>query len=210
MSRSWRTALLALFALSLAVAQVSFYAERNVFDADRFADHVESALEQPDVRREAGAALSREIIQAEPDLIALEPIVRGASEAVVGSGSFRAIVRAAAYKLHTAVFGRTEDNSVALTVSDAGVLVIQALQARDPEAAAKIPEGVEAKLTAVSEGDFGEAFTDLAQIAEDVALIGWIALVLAAASLTGAPRPEGRPQGRGRAPSATRWRSPGC
>lgn len=184
MSRSWRTALLALFALSLAVAQASFYAERNLFDADRFADHVESALGQPDVRREAGAALSREIIRAEPDLIALEPIVRSASEAVVGSGGFRAVVRAAAYKLHNAVFGGAEDNSVALTVSDAGVLVIQALQARDPEAAAKIPEGVEAKLTAVSEGDFGEAVTDLVQIAENVEAIGWIALVLAVASFT--------------------------
>ena len=112
-----------------------------MFDSDRFADHVESALQQPDVQREAGAALSREIIQAEPDLIALEPIVRAASEAVVGSGSFRAIVRAAAYKLHSAVFGGEESNSVALTVTGAGVLVIQALQARDPDGRRQGPRG---------------------------------------------------------------------
>ncbi len=183
MSRSRTTVLVALFAVSLAVAQVCFYAERNVFDSDRFADHVESSLQQPDVQRAAGVALSREIIQAEPDLIALEPIVRAASEAVVASGSFRSIVRAAAYKLHSTVFAGRENNSVALTVSGAGVLVIQALRARDPAAAGKVPEGLEAKLTTVSEGDFGEAFTDIVQIAEDLQLIGWIALVLALGSL---------------------------
>ena len=126
--------------------------------------------------------LSEQIIRAEPDLIALEPIVRAASEAVAGSAAFRSVVRGAAYQAHASVFGGKGD-SFALTVAGGALLVVQALETRDPEAAAQIPEGLRTQLASVSDGDFGAALTDLAQVAEDVEVLGWVALALALASL---------------------------
>ncbi len=182
-------ALLLVFAVSFVVAQLAFFAERNLFDAARFADHVESALQQPDVRREAGTLLSEQIVRAEPDLIAVEPVIRSVSEGVAGSAAFRAIVRGAAYQLHSSVFGAERD-TFALTVTGAGLLVVQALEMQDPQAAAKVPEGIRSTLVSLSDGEFGKALTDLAQIAEKIGVLGWVALALALVSLALLLAPE--------------------
>ena len=104
---------------------------------------------------------------------------------------------------------RAESDSVALTVTGAGLLVIQALEARDPDAAAKIPEGMEARLTAVSEGDFGEAVTDLVQVAEDIEAVGWVALARGPGLLR-LGRLRRAAAGTPRARSAARWCWSGC
>jgi hypothetical protein len=81
--------LVVLAALALAVSALAFYAERVLFDSNRFADRVEVALAEPAVARDVGGTLTDEIVHARPDLIAVEPLLRSVSEQVVRSAAFR-------------------------------------------------------------------------------------------------------------------------
>ena len=74
-----------LTALALAVAALALYADRVLFDSTRFADHVELALAEPPVARDVGATLTDQVVRARPDLIAVEPLLRGVAEQVVRS-----------------------------------------------------------------------------------------------------------------------------
>lgn len=186
-------ACVALAALALAVATVALYAERTVFDADRFADRVETALDEPAVAREVGDAQTAAIVEARPDLIAVEPLLRGLAEQVVRSTPFRALAGNAAREAHATVFGGQRDSAV-LIVGNGALLVAQALETTDPAAAKRIPPQLRTTLASLEHGPLAQTFVDLAQIADRTYGIGVIALVLAvvltllAVGLT--PRPQ--------------------
>jgi hypothetical protein len=186
-------ALVVSAALALAVAAVALYAERVLFDSGRFADRVEVALSEPAVAREVGGTLTDEIVHARPDLIAVEPLLRGLAEQVVRSAPFRALAVRAAYQAHATVFGRGRDSAV-LIVGNSALLVTQALEAADPAAAGQIPPRLTTALASLEDGQLAQAFVDAAQLADRTHGLGVFALVLAcvlalvAAALT--PRPE--------------------
>ena len=186
-------ALVVLAALALAIATLTLYAERVLFDAGRFADRVELALSQPPVAREVGATLTEEIVHAKPDLIAVEPLLRGVAEQVVRSAPFRSLAGRAAYQAHTAVFDRERDSTV-LIVGNGALLVTQALEVADPRAAKQIPAGLRTQLASLEQGRLAEAFVDVAQVADRTRGLGAIALVLAVALAVAAvlltPRPR--------------------
>lgn len=171
-------ALVVLFAIALAIATVGLYAERSLFDSHRFADRVEVALEDDAVSREVAGTLTAEIVEARPDLIAVQPLIGGVAEQVVGGSAFRALVGRAAFEAHRAVFDRERDSAV-LIVGNGALLVTQALQATRPELASRLPTSLEATLASLSEGPVGRAFVDVAQLAEDVAVLAWVSFALA-------------------------------
>ncbi len=177
--------LLAAFALALAVAAIALYAERTLFDSGRFADRVEVALEDDDVSHEVADTLTEEIVQARPDLIAVQPLIGGVAEQVVGGSAFRALAGRAAFESHRAVFDRERDSAV-LIVGNGALLVTQALQAARPELARRVPRELETTLASISDGAAGRAFVDVAQTAERIELLGWIALALALVLLVAA------------------------
>lgn len=173
-------ALVALAALALAVAALALYADRVLFDSGRFADHVETALAEPPVAREVGGTLTDEIVRARPDLITVEPLVRGVAEQVVRSAPFRSLVRRAAYQAHATVFGRERDSAV-LIVGNGALLVTQALEAADPAAARQIPPRLTTALVSLEEGQLAQAFVDISQVAERTRWLAALALAAAAA-----------------------------
>jgi hypothetical protein len=185
--------LLVLFALALAVATLALYAERTLFDSGRFADRVEVALQDDDVSREVAGTLTDEIVAARPDLIAVQPLIGGVAEQVVGGSAFRALAGRAAFEAHAAIVDRERDSAV-LIVGNGALLVTQALEATRPELARRLPRELEATLASISDGPVGRAFVDLAQTAERVALLVWIALavalILLAATLAATPAGE--------------------
>lgn len=183
--RSAVAVLLVLFALALAVATVAAYVERTLFDSGRFAERVEVALANEDVSRVVAGTLTRELVAAEPDLIAVQPLIGGVAEQVVGGSAFRSLAGRAAFETHAAVFDRERD-SVALIIGNGALLVAQALEATRPELARRIPGTVRMTLASISEGAIGRALVDAAQAAEDLAVLGLLALVLAVALLTAA------------------------
>jgi hypothetical protein len=170
--------LVVLAALALAISALAFYAERVLFDSNGFADRVETALSEPVVARDVGDTLTEEIVHARPDLIAVEPLLRGVAEQVVRSAPFRSLAGRAAYQAHATVFGRERDTAV-LIVGNGALLVTQALEVADPAAAQQIPPQLRTVLVSLEDGKLAEAFVDVAQIADRTRGLGVFALVLA-------------------------------
>lgn len=172
--------LVALAALALAAAVLALYAERVLFDSRQFADHVETALSEPAVAREVGGTLTDEIVDARPDLISVEPLLRGVAEQVVRSAPFRSLAGRAAYQAHATVFAREHDNAV-LIVGNGALLLTQALATTDPAAARRIPPRLTTALASLEDGTLARTFVDVAQLADRIEGLGVIALVLAVA-----------------------------
>lgn len=169
---SWALAVLAAVALMTAV--VAAYADREVFDADAFAAHAEEALRQPAVSAEVARRLTDAAIRAEPDLVAIRPLVVSVAEGVVRSSAFGALVRGAVRDVHRSAFD-ADATTVTLTVADVGLLLADALDSLRPDLAARIPDTLRVALTDRTSG----VPLDVAQTAQDVHRLGWIALIAA-------------------------------
>src|SRR5687768_15365896 len=169
---SWVLAVLA--AVALMVSVVAAFATREVFDADRFAARTEHALQTEAVSAELARRLTEAVITAQPDLVAVRPLVLGAAEGVVRSAAFGAVVRGSVRDLHRSAFD-ADAGTVTLTVVDAGLLVSEALDRLRPDLAARIPDTVRVTLTDTASGPPLE----LVKTAQDVRWLAWIALLIA-------------------------------
>ncbi len=176
-------ALVVIASVLTFVGGVALYLDRTVFDSDDFADRAASALESQDVRAYVSARVADEAVQARPDLVGVRPVIGSVADGIIRSAPFRALFRAGASDLHRSVFSSDRD-SVALAVSDVGVLVIQALEKISPSAAKRVPPDLEADLVSFSDGG-GQAFADALQIAEDVRVLAVVCLVLVILCLVG-------------------------
>ncbi len=184
---SWALAALAAIALVAGVALV--YVQRTVFSADGFADRAVATLDARAVRAHVAREVSDAAIRARPDLVAVRPLLETATDGVVRTDPFRALVRAAARDLHRSAFDRGAD-TVTLRLGDAGILVAEALRRLRPDLARGLPQRFETRLLAVTRGG-DEAALRLAERAQDVrrgALIAFVlAALLAAGALAAAP-----------------------
>jgi hypothetical protein len=186
---SWVLALLSSVALTVAV--VAFFAQRNVFNADGFADRTEQTLHSDAVSAEIARRLTDEAIRAQPDLIAVRPLVTSAAEGVVRSGAFRSVVRAAARDVHRSVFDR-DASTVTLTVVDAGVLLSEALDHLRPDLAKRVPAGLHVAVSGTAERAAVRSL-DAAERVRLLALVSLVAglLLAVAAAFVGPRRRDG-------------------
>ena len=174
--------LTALCALLLAGAAVTGYADRVLFDADRFAARTATALQDPDVRTVAAERVTDQLVlRNRPDLLTARPLIAGAVGGLVASDAFAGVVRAAAGDAHRAVFDRDED-TVTLTLADAGVVVAAALRQLRPELADALAE----RRVVLVQDRIGAVTGDLARFGERANLLAWVLLALAVAAAAGA------------------------
>ena len=75
--RAWSVALGVLAAVLLLLAVLTLYANRVLFDSDQFANHVGAAVEEPAVKDEIGRRVTDGIVDAQPDLVAVRPVIEG-------------------------------------------------------------------------------------------------------------------------------------
>jgi hypothetical protein len=176
---SWILAVLAALALTAGVALV--FAERNVFDADGFADRTEQSLRSDAVTEEVARRLTDLAVSAQPDLIALRPLVQGAAEGVVRSAAFRSLARAAARDLHRSIFD-ADASTITLTVIDAGTLLEEALSQLRPDLARRIPDNLRIRL----DGAAQRATVDALDVAERIRVLTLAALAAALLLAAGA------------------------
>ena len=164
-----------LAAVALLLSLLTLYANRVLLDSDQFANHVGAAVEKPAVKDEIGRRITAGIVQTQPDLVAVRPIIEGVAAGVVGSGAFNDLLRAAVRDVHRAIFKR-DQNTVTLTVADVGVVVSSALEQFAP----KVAKQVRGRATApILDGEPPDWLLDLARIADDVEPLAVILLVLA-------------------------------
>ncbi|GAA4715450.1 hypothetical protein GCM10023349_38700 [Nocardioides conyzicola] len=172
--------------LLVLVGLVAGVANREVLDADRFASHVDAVRSDPDVARQVGALLTDRLIEDQPDLVAVRPLIESTAASVVASPALGPVVRAGVAPLYDAlVLG--DDGAVVLRLADVGAVVVGALAFAAPQAS--VPPDLDVRLSQVG-GQEGSAVGAV----HWVELLAWLcpllgALLLGAAgALTSGPR----------------------
>lgn len=123
--------------ISLTAGLLLSYGSRVFFKPDPFAARVDASLRDPRVAALVANRLTDGLIEQRRNLTAFRPVILSASEAMVSSAPFRAVVRRAAKIAHQTMISQT-GVSISLSVRDAGVILRSALSA-NPELAGKIP-----------------------------------------------------------------------
>ncbi len=186
---SWVLAVLCAASLTLAV--LTWYAHRTVFDTDGFADRVDASLQQPAVSTEIARRAAAAAIAARPDLVAVRPLLESAAQAVVAGPAFRSLARGAARDVHRSVFD-SGAGTVTLTVSDAGVLLAEALRHQRPDLASEIPANLRVRVGGVTDDAQRAAVRAVAlgDRIRSLALLSLLAAFLLGAATVAVTRPR--------------------
>jgi len=169
------TTLGVLAAILLLLSLLTMYANRVLFDSQQFANHVGAAIEEPAVKDEVGRLITDGIIDAQPDLVAVRPVIQSVAAGVVGSGAFNDLLRAAVRDVHRTLF-KHDKNTVTLTVADVGVVVSSALETFAPKVAKRIHSRSAAQIL---DGKPPGWILALARVADDVEVLAIVLVVLA-------------------------------
>lgn len=165
---AWLGALLVLVGAACGVVN------REVLDADRFAAHVDAARSDPDVSRQLGALLTDRLLEEEPDLVAIRPLVESTAASVVASPALGPLVRAGVAPLYDAlVLGH--DDAVVLRLADVGAVVLGSLAVAAPEAGASVPAGLGVRLSRLGGGEYSGSVVGSVHL---VALLAWLCPLL--------------------------------
>src|SRR4051794_34166289 len=175
--------LLAVAGFLLLAGGALLYAQRELVDSSRFADRLASSLRDESVRAVLARRVTSAIESGNPDLIFARPVIRSAAARVAASEPFAAAVRAAAAELHASVFDRSRATA-RLTVSDVGVLVVDAVRRVSPKLAERLPASIEAR--SVSLVTVRSKATSAADRVKQLAALAVPALVLALVTMAGA------------------------
>jgi hypothetical protein len=135
--------------LLLLLGTVAGVVNREVLDAGRFADHVNSVRTDPAVSRELGALVTERILAEQPDLTAMRPLLESTATSVIASPAFGAAARAAAAgPLYRVLTGRGGGgDSLVLRLADVGALAIGAVAVLAPEQRAALPAELDVRLS---------------------------------------------------------------
>lgn len=179
--RTWATRLLAVVgALLIGLGVLSGTVNREVLDGERFARHVDQVRSDPDAARQLGLLVSQRVLDQQPELVAVRPLVESASTAVVASPALGPVVRAAIAPMHRALVSGDDDH-VVLRLADVGALLVAAIRALDPDSTAAIPDQLDVTLSAIGGR---EATAELISLAHLVSVLSW-ALPLLGVGLLG-------------------------
>lgn len=161
--------------LLLLLGVVAGVVNRNVVDGQRFAAHVDSMRSDPAVARELSNAITDRILQLDPDLVAVRPLVESVVRSVVQSDALSPVVREAAVQAHKAVVD-PEGGSVVLRLADVGAVLTAALRTVAPDRATSLPPDFDVTLATLGSGSFGGR---LAKAAHRVTVLSWLLPLLA-------------------------------
>ncbi len=173
-----------LFVLGTACLVLGLFAgllNREVIDSERFAGHVDSVRQDPDVARVVGLEVSDRLLEAAPDLVALRPLVESVSSSVISSPAAGPVVRSAAVPLHRAM--TTGDTALPiLRIADIGAVAIAALKTIAPDAAAKLPDDMDVTLSQIGASGLDKK---IVSTVHRVRVTAWLMPVLALLLLLG-------------------------
>ena len=139
------SALLMVGTVSVWIALIVGGAARGIVRPDPFARRVAATLSDQRVSSYVAARITDAIVAQRPNLVSVRSVLQPAVNGVVASAPFRAVVRTTARTAHRALFESAAKNAL-LSLPDVSVLVRGALEHVNPDIAAKIPPGIEAKL----------------------------------------------------------------
>lgn len=118
--------LIILGGILAALGLITGHANRVLLDGPAFAEHVDEIRRDDAVARAIGHTLADQIIDVNPDLVALRPVVNQVAVEVVGSEVLSTPTRLAARTAHNALVSG-DGEEIALRIADAGAVVTAAL-----------------------------------------------------------------------------------
>jgi hypothetical protein len=185
--------------LLIVVGAVAGVLSREVLDGDRFGAHVDAVRSDPYVARQLGSLVTDRILEAEPDLTAIRPLLESTATSLMGSATFAPVVRVGATPLHSALVGGGQD-PVVLRLADVAAVVVGAGSALAPQWHWAVPPDLDVRLSDLGAGVEVRRAVAFAHV---VRWLSWLCpltgvVVLAGAGLVGASRREGRGRGAGR------------
>lgn len=175
-------ALAVVAALAVTVAVVQLWVSHAVYDEERFASVAVDIAQRRDVQVELRRELVNQIIEAQPDLVGVRPLIETAIDAVLSSGAARPIIADGARELHRILF-QTDQRSLVLTLSDVMTLVVGGIRAYDPDVADRIPGGASVGVVELAERNTA---TRIMEIDRRLEALRWVLLVTAAGALVAA------------------------
>jgi hypothetical protein len=186
-SRRWSTVALVLGAVLFLVSSLAGFLNANIVNGQRFAAHADQMRQDPVLAQALGDQIAGAVIDADPDLIAVQPALEGAAALTVGSPAFTGVFTKAVASFHSALTEEGSDSAV-LTVADLGSSVVSLVGAFSPDLADKIPDNLDVTLAQVG-GQGGvaaqiipwfQAITALALVLPVLAVAFWILGVMLA------------------------------
>ncbi|MQW74999.1 hypothetical protein GHK92_03870 [Nocardioides sp. dk4132] len=168
--------------LCLFVGVLAGVVNREVVDGGAFAEHADAVRADPAVARHLGVALTDQVLEVEPELGALRPLVESTASALIASDALGPVVRSVLEPLHGALVS-TDQDQVVLRIADVAAVLVTALREVAPDAGAKIPDDLEVTLSA-----FGgqELTAELIETAQAISLLSWLLPLLGVLLLAGA------------------------
>jgi len=126
--------------------------------------------------------ISDQIVQADPNLVAVRPLLEAASSSVVASPSITPVVRSTIAPLHRALVSGESDH-VLLRVADVGAVLVSAIRTLAPDSKAVVPEDLGVTLSSIGSQEFT---ADIVAFARSVTVLSWLLPILSVLCLLGA------------------------
>lgn len=171
--------LVAVGSVLLVLATLAVVLARTFLDTASFAAGVDE-IRQTDVVADAlGVELADQIVAADPDLVAVRPLVEQVAAFVAGSEVLSPLVQRAAAEVQRAATS-DEGSAVALRIADAGVVATSALESFAPDLAASIPDDLSVTLASIGSQ---QAFAATVLFSGVLRWVAWVLPLLALAVL---------------------------
>ncbi len=147
----------------------------HVLDGPRFASHVDSMRRDPALTSQIGRAITNRVLIADPDLVALRPLIEAAATSLAGSPAFSPVVTESARQTH-AFFTDENSHQFAVRLANLGSVLGGVLPALAPDAAHRIPPQLSVTLASVGSQSIAARTIRLTHLA---AMLAWLLPLLA-------------------------------
>jgi hypothetical protein len=165
----------------LLLATIVVITNRTFLDTERFASSVDEIRETEAVSTALGDALTEELLRANPDLVAVRPVIEQVAATVVGSDLLSPLVRLAAEEAQKAAT-TPDSEQIVLRIADLGSVVGSVLQTLAPELAADVPADLSLTLASLGSQD---VFGATVALAESLQAAGILLPLMALAMIAG-------------------------
>ncbi len=188
-SNTWSKVLLTLGAIGLFMTGILGWLNAAVVNGENFAGLVNEIRQDEAVKTEIGQAVAVAALDAQPDLIAVEPAIAAGAAAVAGSPLLDGVFTPAIRSFHDAMTQKGSDSAV-LKLADLGATATTALEKFVPQAADIVPANLNLTLAEVGgqEGIAGQIIPVIQAVSTLAWVVPLISLVLVALGIWLAPK----------------------
>ncbi len=154
----------------------------TVLDEGRFSNALAASLSKRPVRELVGERTAAAIVDARPDLSAVEPLIDSGVRTLAASSGARSIVRAAGRQLHRSLVDDHRDSAV-LVASNLALLGVQALKVARPSEAERVPDRLTVGLVSLQSGEAATVLRRAASVSSRLRVLSWVGALVALALL---------------------------